>query len=177
MTGNYPCGFDGFQARIEAVTEMLGGTLFARMEVEREFVDALQIAVRQRLGQGHRLEDRRHTWWTAATSEDFAAAAAAEGRFRGHAVEPESGRWRVGPARGDAVLRSEDLWLETAGGHVLLAFGAKHDARSWRIELTAAGEDLLAFLGRSAPDRVLRFWSKGAMLRFLRDVGALMAAP
>jgi hypothetical protein len=182
MTGNYPCGFDGFQARIEAVTEMLGGTLFARMEVEREFVDALQIVLRRRLGDGERLEerleDRRDTWWTAATDEDFAAAVAAETRFRGHAPAPESGRWRVGPAHGDAVLRGADLWLETAGGHILLAFGVKHDARSWRIRLTAAGEDLLAFLGRLAPERVLRFWSEAAMLRFLREIAAVhMAAP
>src|SRR5437016_3604338 len=130
MIGNYPRGFDGFQARIEAVTEMLGGTLFARMEVEREFVDALQIALLRRLGTGQRLEDHRETWWTAATDEDFAAAALAEARFRGHASEPEAGRWRVGPAYGDAVLRGSDLWLETTGGHVLLALGAKHDARS-----------------------------------------------
>lgn len=81
MSGNFPSGFEGFQARMEATIEACGGDDLARMAVERSFRAELERAVRKReseLNQGRKFEYPRphHGSWLAATAPDFDLAAA-----------------------------------------------------------------------------------------------------
>lgn len=76
MTGNYPSGFDGFQARMEATIEACGGDWLARASVEEEFQRTLARAVRKReqgTDQERPFDYRRQfkSEWMAATALDF----------------------------------------------------------------------------------------------------------
>lgn len=96
MSGNFPSGFSGFQARLQATIEACGGDELARMAVEREFRSALEREVRDR--ETETGADRNFHYprphlgaWLAASDEDFDKAGAwAEGQFEfADGVEPQ----------------------------------------------------------------------------------------
>lgn len=80
MTGNFPLGFAGFQAALEACVEATGGDWLARAAVEEEFQRAVHRQVRRReveRGQERPFEYPRphRSDWMSATEEDWAIAA------------------------------------------------------------------------------------------------------
>lgn len=72
---NFPTGFDGFQARMEAAIEACGGDHIARMHCEREFAAAIARQVRKGRDRPHKCPGPHRGEWLAATAEQFDRAA------------------------------------------------------------------------------------------------------
>lgn len=82
MNGNHPPGFPGFQSRLEAMAEELGGDWLANRAVEDSFSSALDLAMREGPENARRRADRdlSRRWayraeWVRATDADWDRAA------------------------------------------------------------------------------------------------------
>lgn len=85
MSSNFPTGFFGFRARMDAMAEMLGGDALAKCAVERVFAEDLESVAKRSYDDSDRpftMHLPHHAGWTRATEADFdRAAEIAEGRF------------------------------------------------------------------------------------------------
>lgn len=84
MTGNFPEGFAGFQARLEAAAEAAGGDALAWMAAEHAFASAIEQAMRDRPETRSQVYYRRphRGEWLRAREEDWGKAGdIAERRF------------------------------------------------------------------------------------------------
>lgn len=159
---NYPDGFPGFQGRIEALTEALGGHEAARTIVEDQYVRSLREVICHRLyGKSWSSGERYSALWTAATDADFNDAHDAAMRFFRPRDEEIIHEWQSLALSATIRLRQCTLFLERDEYAASLAIGAPdtsgaarlHPAQTtrrdpWHIHLTDFGETIAKVLKR-----------------------------
>ena len=146
---NFPSGFEGFQCRLEAMVEALGGHNFVRIAVAQDMADGLRHIVDSRLGGYDATRGLTFAEYLLATASEFDAAAAAVERmvYREH-EEPADAI--SAPIHGGAfALRDTRLWFETDRAALLMAHAYPdngHTRRSgkerWSVSVT---DDAKAF--------------------------------
>jgi len=120
VTSNHRPGFEGFQSRLDAMVEALGGHHFARVAVAQDMADRLRRLVDSRLGYEATC-GLTFSEYLLATAGEFDAAAATTEKivYREHAEPADA---VSAPIHGGTIaLRDTRLWFETDRAALLLA--------------------------------------------------------
>lgn len=122
MAGNFPPGFLGWQARIDAISEALGGSAVVREWVATEFAEKLRATMAIARG----VRDYDLPWrvaWTMATTAEFDQASAERERVMGiEQYEPIAAEveWNGAMIR----RREAGVWLEGGGYRLLIGLAS-----------------------------------------------------
>ncbi|QCO18892.1 hypothetical protein D3869_26865 (plasmid) [Azospirillum brasilense] len=154
---NFPQGFEGMQARLDAMVEALGGSHFARVAVANELAGALRRVVNDRLGfaGSHGLTFAEYV--LASRAEFDTASSTVEQRVYREMTEP-SDAVSASVHGGVIALRGTCLWFETSRAALLLAHAyvdACHRRRAgkdrWSVSLTEEAKAYFFHAGGSEP--------------------------
>lgn len=141
MTSNFGDGFLGFQARIDAIAEALGGDAEVREWVASEFAERLRRTMATMRGcREYTLPWR--IFWTMATTAEFDAGGRQAERIMGiEQYEPIEAQatWRGA----QLARRGATIWLEGGGYRLIVAMASRDDGESarkgkerWRAHIT-----------------------------------------
>jgi hypothetical protein len=185
---NFPEGFLGFQAQIEALTETLGGTDGVRIVIENQFNKSLRDIISIRLyGNTYANGGRYSGIWTAATNADFAAAFEDASRYYHVRLDRDPELRFVSPSlKVELVQRDTSLYLEN-GGHAIFLVHAYEDTHAaarihpaqttrrdpWEIAIMDSGKTILRALDRHVAKAAVQAQGRAGAVKSLIRFGEL----